>query len=546
MSSNRTLIINCGASHVSASVFSGQGGSLVLEDFAIQQLEYDFSIDDDWLNSVTFAVKDLLTQHKLGGDANLIAPGYQLLTKSIKVPHVDEAKQAQIIAFEAQQNIPYPLHEVVWDSQVIADDGVETEVILIAVKAEVVNNLCNQMGAQGVASQSVQAASILDYNAYKLAYPDAAEDTLLINIGARSTNLLFVNESGFFVRNIALAGNSLTQSLADNLGKTFRQAESIKVAYFSGQTNYEAGHPSVQILENNAQVFQKKLNQEITRSIVNFRRQRGAKAPARILLTGKGSLIPGLAEQLSTVQKVPAEQFNLLECVSLGKSVDESYVEQNLHNLSEVVGEAIRLQQPDAVSINLLPASLANRMAFARKKPFLVAAAAMLALSTLPPLIHYQSTASVFTDQEKELQKRIAPLENFQAQIGENQEKIEDLAEQINNLEGLVDSKSNWPIFLSDLQQRLQDVKDVWLNDLTLDRSSGKLLKLSGRLLIRDYDPANPTESSKKAFDRVNTLLTSFTESKFISQVTGQRFDTNDPRILEFSFTLVQNPDNPL
>ena len=65
------------------------------------------------------------------------------------------------------------------------------------------------------------------------------EDVLLINIGARSTNLLFKNAAGgFFVRNIQLGGNSLTQNIADSLGKPFAQAEEIKHKFFNGQLDY--------------------------------------------------------------------------------------------------------------------------------------------------------------------------------------------------------------------------------------------------------------------------------------------------------------------
>lgn len=548
MSSSKTLIINCGASHVSVSVFSTSSGALVLEDYATQQLEYNYSVDDGWIGALMLGMSDLLKSLNVSGQAHLIAPGYQLLTKLIKVPHVEAGKQAQIIAFEAQQNIPYPLHEVVWDSQVIADDGIETEVILIAVKSDVVNGFCAQLSGNGIVPDSVQAASILDYNAFRHAYPDASEETtLLINIGARSSNLLFVNESGFFVRNIALGGNSLTQNLADNLGKPFSQAESVKIAYFSGQTSYDSDHPSVQILEKNSQIFQKRLSQEITRSIVNFRRQRSAQAPSRILLTGQGSQLPGLSESLAQTQKVTVEYFDPLAGVQLGKKADADYISSHLHNLSEVVGEAYRLIDPEAVSINLLPTELADSMAFAKKKPILIGAAALLALSTLPPFLHYSAKASAYEEQLSEVKAQVDPLQSNQNELNLLAEESETLVTRIQNLESLVDSKSNWIVFLSDLQSRLQAVKDVWLEELEVDRKQeGKALRLKGRMLIRDYDPDNPSQSGQAAASRVQTLLDGFTESEFIQAVDKVKFDNSNPRILGFNFTLIINPDRPL
>lgn len=545
MSSTKTLVVNCGASHVSASRFSVNGNTLVLEDFQALELDYDLSIEDEWLHATATAVKSLVGEG-YRGQATVIAPGYQLLTKTIKVPHVDASKQQQIIAFEAQQNIPYPLSEVVWDNQVIADDGVETEVLLIAIKSDLINRFCQSLGRQGVNPGSVQASSILDHNAYRLCHGNDGGDTLLINIGARASNLLFITSDGFFIRNIALGGNALTQSLADSLGKSFREAEEIKTAFFGGKTSYDADHPSVQILQSNAQVFQKRLSQEITRSIVNFRRQKGAGAPARVLLTGRGALLPGLPEYLSEMQKVDVGYFDPFETVEIGSGVDAAELDNHRYNLSESVGEAARMLLDDAVSIDLLPHSLASEMAFAKKKPFLIAAAAMLAAATVPPTLYFFQSSGTLDKEAQALEARVPGLRSLHGEILDNEDRAKAVYSDISKLESLVNSRSNWITFFSDLQERLQQVQDVWLEDLKLNRQTGNRLQLSGRMLIKDYDPDNPTASAQAANQRVNVLLDSFTESDFIQSVSNISFDNKQPRILRFSFTLVTNPERPL
>ena len=110
-------------------------------------LNYDYFNDDAWLGAVGVALHTLHHQHKFSGNASFIIPGNQVLTKTIRIPHVEESKRAQIIAFEAQQNIPYPLHEVVWDSQVVGDDGVETEVLFIACKSNTIED-CGKLPAR--------------------------------------------------------------------------------------------------------------------------------------------------------------------------------------------------------------------------------------------------------------------------------------------------------------------------------------------------------------------------------------------------------------
>ena len=120
MSRSKQLIINCGASRITAAVVSSSGGAPQIEKLVTEILNYDyFTIDDVWLGAVGVALHTLHHRHKFSGNASFVIPGNQVLTKTIRIPHVEESKRAQIIAFEAQQNIPYPLHEVVWDSQVV-------------------------------------------------------------------------------------------------------------------------------------------------------------------------------------------------------------------------------------------------------------------------------------------------------------------------------------------------------------------------------------------------------------------------------------------
>ena len=119
---SKTLVINCGASHVAAAVFSFTNGKLTLEDLDTRDLRYDVTKEEAWLPALAEGLRDLSRSNsKFRGKATFILPGYQLLIKPIKVPHVDAAKRTQIIAFEAQNNIPFPLAETVWG--IIYDRG---------------------------------------------------------------------------------------------------------------------------------------------------------------------------------------------------------------------------------------------------------------------------------------------------------------------------------------------------------------------------------------------------------------------------------------
>src|SRR2546427_8263672 len=81
---------------------------------------------------------------------NVCAPGFHVFSKFVKLPPVDTSKVTQIIQYEAQQNVPFPLEEVVWDYQILgaAPTG-ELEVLLVAIKSDIVEGLFRTSEAAG-------------------------------------------------------------------------------------------------------------------------------------------------------------------------------------------------------------------------------------------------------------------------------------------------------------------------------------------------------------------------------------------------------------
>src|SRR6266436_5087332 len=91
------------------------------------------------------ALQQFLSRNSIKGDMVVISvPGQSGLARFVKLPPVEEKKVADIVKFEAKQQIPFPLEEVVWDFQKIGSgmvtDGfaLETEIGLFAIKRETV------------------------------------------------------------------------------------------------------------------------------------------------------------------------------------------------------------------------------------------------------------------------------------------------------------------------------------------------------------------------------------------------------------------------
>lgn len=467
MSQKKATIVNLAASNVSVSQFSAAAGTLVLEQFYVEEIAPGLTGDEEWLNAAIAALANLVNQHGLKGRVTVIAPAFLLLQKPLKVAQVEKAKQAQIVAFEAQNAIPYPLNEVIWDSQLMASDGVEAEVLLFALRTEVATRIANLVTSTGLRAMSIQAAPLLDSQAFRLGGGSAAEEVLIVNVGARSTTLSFVGPSGVNIQTATnMGGNLLTQGISDNTGQPFATSEAIKVGYFSGVLQLAESDPQVAVLQANAQTFIRRLAQDINRRLINVRRGANGRQPARILITGRGSQVPGLAEQLCETLRLGVEPFDPSSVITPGEGITADQLQRAKHQITEVIGEAARLVLAQPSGVNLIPRDIAAQQAFDARKPRLLAAAALAAAAPFCVWLALASSEGWNNLQIDEVQKRQDELAGRRAAIEESRKQATELAAKCKELEHVILNRSNWPAFLGDLQSRVGTCKNTWVEEM--------------------------------------------------------------------------------
>ena len=153
------------------------------------------------------------------------------LSKFVKLPPVDTTKVTQIIQYEAQQNVPFPLEEVVWDYQILGTTPTgELEVLLVAVKADIVEGLFRTADAAGLRLQLVDVSPAALCNAFRYNYSDLEGCSMLLDIGAKTSNLLFFEKGKIYARSINIGANSITQDFATEAKLKFDDAEQFKIA----------------------------------------------------------------------------------------------------------------------------------------------------------------------------------------------------------------------------------------------------------------------------------------------------------------------------
>jgi type IV pilus assembly protein PilM len=561
----RVLALDLGSSHVAAGVFSvGATGRIVLQRFVFEAQDADPAHESRWNESMLKSLGSVAAREKLAGACVLTVPGHLALTKFIKTPALDPSKRTQSLAFEASQHIPYPLSEVIWDHVVMADDGFDLEVMFAAAKIDALESLCAAADGAGFAPERATPSSLALRAAFRYSYPEAPASALVINIGARSTNLLFLDGERFYIRTFPLAGNTVTSAVSEELRIDFVSAEALKISVLSDRSELPENSPARAAVQRAAAGFAGRLHLEIARSIANHRRLTGAPQLATVYVTGGGSLIGDLLTTLSERLKLPVERYDPLRGVEVSADARAAGAESLSHLMADLVGLAVPLVQPVA-GVTLLPAAITDALAFRKRQPLYLAAAVLAAAALLPPFFYFQHRLDQALVRIAQTEGQLRPLRSVEARNTEALAQIEEAKKQVAALEGLVATKGNWLEFLADVQTRLGAVGDVWLERVQLlpppsaeslavvPYADGTLppppaapplkLTLSGRLL----DVANPVSNvSPESFARVKSLIAGFTGSPFVTAVENERFDNTQPGLLRFDFTLVVNPKRPL
>lgn len=566
-SAKSCTVVNLGAAHVSLAAFAALGGRLTLQRLLVQDLPAGLSGEDEWLAAATEALRGLVQQHEVSGVVTVIVPGFLLLSKSLKVAQVERERQAQIVAFEAQNAIPYPLAEVVWGSQTLASDGVEAEVLLFALRTEVATRVASEVASTGLRPAVIQAAPLLDSQCWRLASGDAAEEVLIVHVGARTTNLTFTGPSGMSIQTATLGGNTVTQGVSDNTGNAFANAEALKVGFFTGVIQLPESDPQVAALVTNAQAFSRRLAQDINRRLINLKRTHPARQPARVLLAGRGAMLPGLREQLAETLRLPVDALDPLAAVALGANVNPEYVEACRAQLSDPIGEAARLVLPEPAGVNLIPAPIAALIAFNARKPLLLAAAALLALAPFPAWFFLDGAASATAARVVAVKAREAELTGRRGELVGLREKSAVLAATNAQLDSVVVTRTHWNDFLVELQSQVLSSRHQWVEELRVRRDQPPApavpegeappapppavtkVVLTVRLLLPEVGAGKDAAINAEAFRRrQRELVEALRRNTFVASVPDAeiRADTSQPNLPRLSLTLVIKADKSL
>ena len=471
------LTLNLGSQRVGMARFGISGkGSVLLKDYAFTEMPGDPTADGTRRNSLTAAVKQLVTQFKAGdAEVNYAVPGQFLIAKFVKLPPLAEDQVDKIVGFEAQQAVPFPLAETVWDYQLMGKSGGEVEVGIVAIRTEHLTEMHAAVESSGLDTHIVDAAPVALYNAFRYNYPEAEGCSLLIDLGARTTNLIFIEGHRAFINTFQTGGASITQAIAREMGMDYDSAEGRKVqdGFVNLGGNY-ADHedPEVDGMSKVIRNALLKVHGEITRRTNAYRSQQGGSAPSTVYLAGAGASLPYLKEVFEEKLRLPVEYFNPLRKVAVGPRVNVEQVGAEAHTLGELVGLALR-EMACPMELDLAPPNVKAAKDVGSKKPRLYIAAACLFAGLGSIWIYNQSAASAYNREAGKYEAEIAKFAKYDDLIKE-QEKRQKIEEtRADYLASVINERSFWVNMMNALNAQFADEK-IWITQVSMVGPKGE------------------------------------------------------------------------
>jgi type IV pilus assembly protein PilM len=461
------LAVDFGAGSLKLAEFeTNEAGGLRLKTFSIKPLGTEGSQEATREKVILKALQDTLAEKGIKArDVNVCAPGFHVFSKFVKLPPVDANKVTQIIQYEAQQNVPFPLSEVVWDYQILGSaPGGELEVLLVAVKSEVVEGLFRVAAQANLRLQLCDASPAALCNAFRYNYGELEDCTMLLDIGAKTSNLLFFEQGKVFSRSINLGANAITQDFAGEAKLKFEVAEQIKIAegFVSLGGAYEEPESDNQkMIAKIARQFMTKLHIQVNQTLQFYRGQQGGSTPQRVFLSGGASIMPYTAQFFAEKLNVPVEYFNPFRNVQIDPAVNLEELARVAHSLGEVVGLGLRNLANCPVEMNLMPDSTLRWRAFNEKKPYFMATVFLLALVAGAIGFLFQKLAASKEGSISDLEPQVAQIQDKVNRMKQAYGRLQNTQGEANQITAWMEDRYYWGDVLTELRRTLIRSEDA-------------------------------------------------------------------------------------
>jgi type IV pilus assembly protein PilM len=377
--------------------------------------------------------------------------GQQSFARFVKLPPVEPKKIPEIVKFEAVQQIPFPLDEVEWSYQLFQKPGdPDVEVGIFAIRKELVNERVGMMLEVDLDVHAVQTSPLAEYNAMRFDGRLDKGHSIIVDLGADSTDLVIADAESIWMRTLDIGGNNFTEALAKAFKIDFEKAEEMK-------RNAKTSKYAKQIYQAMRPVFGE-LVSEIQRSLGFFQSTHRDVQLRKVIALGGGFKLNGLSGYVQKNLQMAVEKPTKFNALPPDEPAAASALAEHVLSGATAYGLALQLMDEAKVTSSLLPMAIRKEKLWKDKTKWFATAAALVVGGSLIALAGYLfhdmglTAARVHADDVDKLIRDANELsQRWDSVTNDGKPQLE----QVKNVNLLVSNRNYWPVLLEEIDRAL-------------------------------------------------------------------------------------------
>ena len=285
--------------------------------YAIEEIDLDAENKHDEIDR---ALETILKENELKGYTVVtVFPTDRLITRNISFPFKNSDQIAEVLPFEAEDLMPFPIDDMVIDFQLIpALSGDDTKILFAAARKDSIRTLLESLSRHNLhpVKMSIEPNSLFECYKYFSTIQD--ESIIQLDIG-HSKSLLTIAESDslLFCRNISYGMRDVYKDIADHLKLELIEIKQLFEHNPIDLTSYENNihrdvHDTFGISKSKFKKIYNMINdhisylvEQVLLSVKAFTADYGDRNFSRIFISGGGSRITGIGTILSNEMDLP-------------------------------------------------------------------------------------------------------------------------------------------------------------------------------------------------------------------------------------------------
>lgn len=315
----------------------------LITHFAMVDLAPDAIVDGEIMDRdlVIQALRDCVEKAGVGDEPVATAVcGRAVIVKKIVMDKMSEEDAREAIFWEAEQHVPFDIDDITLDFQILNEDigAGQMEILLVAAKKDMVQTHAELLREAGLAPMVIEVASFANQNAWEgLKAPAAGADedlppagaddafddedfadeapdavdevddpaaasefVALLDVGGGVTNVHIVRDGvPYFTRDLPIGSAQFVEEFQKQLGLTWETASAIARGCLDDV--------DAELVADIVRSVGEEIVQGLEPSLAYLKNSGESEGIDRIVLSGGGAHLPGLAAFLAECYGVPGE-----------------------------------------------------------------------------------------------------------------------------------------------------------------------------------------------------------------------------------------------